>query len=283
MAYQGTIATNPKKTKCVYASLDGEIIHFYDIKENNISIINKIEKAYPRYKPEDNGGMSYSATASWESVLGYISIATTDKYVYALYSGKTYQELKEGGTLSLAAEQVRVFDWTGNIINTYKLDVPCRYITASNNDDRLWAIVVTPDINLIYFDLTNTSDNNYQAKDDNLSHNKLNTNKKEDPIVHNSVVRTDTNKTPSESKTSNLNIGKIRIGEKKELFIPLLKIDSSSSTSKDISLKDSITPDNQSVLSISITKQKKQTFSDTINIISDSIKLSLVLSGEAVE
>jgi WD40 repeat protein len=149
-AYQGILASDPDGKKCVYAPLDGEIIHFYEIRKDDVQVIKKIEKVFPTYSPDENGG----SMANKENVVGYISVTATGNYVYALYCGKTWEELLKNGSVGLHSNEVRVFDWKGNLLKTYSLDVPCRYISASKDDKKLWAMACTPDIHLVSFHLT---------------------------------------------------------------------------------------------------------------------------------
>ncbi|MDR1169846.1 MAG: TolB-like 6-bladed beta-propeller domain-containing protein [Prevotellaceae bacterium] len=148
-AYQGILASNPSGTKCVYASLDGEIIHFYEILKNGMRSVGKIEKSFPAYAPEENS----NSTASVENITGYVSVTATERYVYALYCGQTLKEMLKKGGLEFQSKEVRVFDWKGNLQKTYSLDVPCRYISASKDDQKLWAVAYTPDIHLVSFNI----------------------------------------------------------------------------------------------------------------------------------
>jgi hypothetical protein len=267
-AYQGILSSNPSGTKCVYASLDGEIIHFYEILKDNISVIKKIEKIFPAYKPEENGG----SMASRENITGYISVTATENFVYALYCGKRLKELLKNGSLELLAKEVRVFDWKGNLQKTYSLDVPCRYISASGDDKKLWAIVYTPDIHAVSFDMTDmncSSEKNVQ---------NIGTSSGQQPPTGNMNVFYGEKK--NESNVVKLNLGRISPGEEKGFTIPLQsKIISYSSTGKDISLKDSIV-NNYSTLYVRIKKQKIGTFADTVNVNLGTSKIQIVFTGE---
>ncbi|MDR1897034.1 MAG: TolB-like 6-bladed beta-propeller domain-containing protein [Prevotellaceae bacterium] len=284
MAYQGIIAANPQKTKCVYASLNGEIIHFYDIRKDRISLIHKIEKQYPAFKPEDNGSGNYSAMASWDNTVGYISIAATDKHVYALYSGKSLKELKEGNSLEFVSREVRIFDWTGNRVETYSLDVSCKYIGVSNDEKTLWAIALAPDITPVYFDL---ADNNKKSIGRNIPGKGENSISAENNLLSPLSLRANAEKKidPDEEKKKNiLNLGKMHTGEEKKLTIPLnLRVKSISATSTDISLRDSAVSANESIIYISITKQRPGVFTDTISISTGTKQILIEIAGEVLK
>jgi hypothetical protein len=271
MAYQGSIAINPRKTKCVYATLDGEIIHFYNIIENEISLISKTEKAYPKYKPEDNGTEYYSSMDA-NNTIGYISLAATDRFVYALYCGKKYNELyRAGNRPSIAGEQLRIFDWTGTIVKTVMLDVPCQHISATNDNRRLWAMAILPEITPVYFDL----DENVSFDAGQSSAGKVS---KEQNSASVSM------KKDGSPKVNQLNAGKIKLGETKKYILPMLvPVTSHRTSSEDIILRDSVDMSNKSYIIVNLTKQKTGVFNDTVYLSLDSNKITLVISGEVLK
>jgi hypothetical protein len=270
MAYQGELVLNPQKDKCVYAPMNGEIIHFYKIEKDNITLINKIEKIYPEYGPEEKSETNYSATFSWQCVSGYSSIAATDKYVYAIYCGRTLKELQDDNDSTLPiARQLRKFDWTGQLIETYMLDVPCYFIAVTPDDKTLWASALNPDFVPVYFDLTRSD-----------------TKKRDTKINTEDTLKQKTN--DEKNKTDNLpmnkiNAGKIRVGEEKTYFFGIEgKGVSTSTTGKGIILRDSTLSSGKSIIFISVTKQQPEIFNDTVIISYDSTKIPIVISGEAV-
>ena len=283
MAYQGFLVANPQKTKCIYASMDGEIIHFYDIKKNHISLIRKIEKVYPKYNPETKGE-SYSTAGNWENLVGYISVTASDKYIYALYSGKKLENLKDGNSISLSARQVRVFDWSGELIETYILDVDCRYINISNNDNMLWGMALMPDITPVCFNLSGNDTNKNQEENNKPSQIE---NTSSIPNEKSSVYHASLNNNTVTSITDNQNfpkreIGNIKVGTEFNISMPVeMQIKSLSTSSNDITLIDSIIVPNKSIVLMSIKKQKTGVFNDTITISSDKFSFSFILSGEA--
>jgi hypothetical protein len=263
MAYQGIFAANPQKTKCVYASLNGEIIHFYDIQKGNISLIHKTENRYPSYKHEND-----AVVTNVKNIVGYISLSATNQFVYALYCGKILEELSGVDGFSLESTQMRVFDWTGKMVETYTLDVPCRYISVSNDEKKIWAIALTPDITPVYFDLNSPVENNIQI---NTSANMFN----QTPFVTKKASKHD------EGPINKINVGKIKIGEIKEYYLssqthPI----SITTTNHDVFAKDSIFQQGESAIYVRITKQYPGAFNDTVKITTESNNGVIIFSGE---
>jgi hypothetical protein len=156
MAYQGTLSANPSKTKFVYSSFFGEIIHFYSIEENNIKNIAKIENEYPLYQDSSNGnsrGVSYDPKGE----IGYIATCATDRFVYAIYSGRTALEWSEKKRGIYEGQMLHVFDWNGVLVKRYELDVPCGFLCVSDDDAKMWAIATNDngETVLASFDLDN--------------------------------------------------------------------------------------------------------------------------------
>ena len=158
-AYQGIITTNPSKNKFVYSSFNGDIIHFYNIENNNIKPIVKIENEYPIYRKRDDNyeGVIFNPNTK----IGYITTYATDKFVYAIFSGIKIIEQK---SVNFEGEILRIFDWNGVLVKEYILDVPCSYLCVSDDDSKIWAIASNPDITLVSFDLENKQNNGIQTQ-----------------------------------------------------------------------------------------------------------------------
>jgi hypothetical protein len=276
MAYQGTIALNPQGTKCAYTPMSGEIIHFYGIRKDEITLVSKTEKTYPLYKPTDDGA-SPRSMMDWNNLRGYISLAATDQYVYALYCNKTLLELKEEtGSTMPAVTELRVFDWTGEPIETRTLDAPCRYICVTEDGSRLWAMALLPEITPVYFDLKTNAG---EASGNTTVANSPKPAEKEPAKSVVSVMRQD-----DPPKVNQMNIGKVKCGETKKFSLPMqIRITSLRASGNDIVLRDTVNASGQSVISIGLTKQQPGTFGDTIYLSSDDMRLLLVISGEAVK
>ncbi|MDR1371917.1 MAG: TolB-like 6-bladed beta-propeller domain-containing protein [Dysgonamonadaceae bacterium] len=148
MAYQGFIAANPDKTKFIYTTDRGNIIHFYDIVNDTVKIIKKIENSYPNYVTEVNDH-GFSAPLKKSNKTCYVCAFTTGKYVYLLYSGKTFAEASLN---AFNGETIFVYDWTGELKSACHLDIPCSYFCVSSDYKRLWAIANDPDPKIVYFD-----------------------------------------------------------------------------------------------------------------------------------
>lgn len=131
MAFQSNVCANSSKSRVAVAMRYGGVVQFYDINPTTkqISEINSgISTFYPSFKTQEvNGTPNFSPneTTQW----GYINICSTEKYVYALYSGRTQVR----GEPFYCGNTIHVFDWDGNPIQEIKLDKDVQYISSSNN------------------------------------------------------------------------------------------------------------------------------------------------------
>lgn len=149
MAYQGIIRVNSNMNKFVYAVNTSEIIYFYKIDTIDISLIKKYEMNYPVYKTQVDGDMRAAPISSLNNST-FISLCTSPQYVYALYSGKNF---KEKGLEALTGTIIYVFDWNGNAVQKYELNIPVTLISVDDKDKALYAFSNMPDPELIKFEL----------------------------------------------------------------------------------------------------------------------------------
>jgi hypothetical protein len=149
MAYQGKIASNLSNTRFVYGANSADIIYFYDIENSNIRFIRKIENRFCEYVPEEQNG-SFGSAIKTTNRHGFVDIYATDQHVYALYSGKTYNEYREQ---IFAGDRLRIYDWSGDLLAEAALDVPCKFLCVSPDDETMWAIAEIPEPTIIRFDL----------------------------------------------------------------------------------------------------------------------------------
>jgi hypothetical protein len=149
MAYQGQISSNLSKTKFAYAASYADIIHFYEIAYNDIQLIKKIENRFCEYIPEEIG-QEMGSRLKPTNLHASVDLYSTDKYVYLLYSGKSFHDVREK---AFESNQLRIYDWSGNLIKEVKLDVSCKNLCVSSDDQTMWAIAEIPEPTIVQFNL----------------------------------------------------------------------------------------------------------------------------------
>ncbi len=134
MAYQGMIRSNPSRNKFVYAVKSANIIYFYEINPKDLVLVKKYEYNYPKYITKVQGD-ARSAPMAPDNNKTFISLCTSERYVYALYSGKNF---KSNGLEAFSGNIMYVFDWSGKPIKKFVLNASLTQICVNRNDRELF-------------------------------------------------------------------------------------------------------------------------------------------------
>lgn len=135
IAYQSLMCTQPTGNRTALVTRYGGILQIYewDLSKETAKEICCINKFSPQLTVKDiNGTPNFRPNE--ETQWGYLSVAATDKYIFALYSGR-FQ--KERNAFYLGNE-VHVFDWNGN--PHYLLHLDCEGSSLAVNENRLYIL-----------------------------------------------------------------------------------------------------------------------------------------------
>ena len=149
MAYQGSLIANQKQNKFVFATYDAAIIEFFDLKSDSLVKTAAYYNTYPKYVPKRQGD-GISAAIRSDNEKGYRCLYGTEKYVYALYSGRTWNEYLEAENECL---DLLVFDWDGHPVKHYILNQAIFTFYISSDDRFGYGIGLAPEPTLFKFDL----------------------------------------------------------------------------------------------------------------------------------
>lgn len=148
MAYQGILAMN-RQNKIAYAISNAHQIHFYDAKDSRLVKTGETIKNYAQYIPDGNTS-GYSVINDGNSPKCFTDLAVTNNHVYALYSGRTF---KEHQLSYRESEYLFVYDWNGEKIKSYHLDIPISCFCIDEKEKKIYAIANLPDPTLVTFTL----------------------------------------------------------------------------------------------------------------------------------
>lgn len=84
--------------------------------------------------------------------MGFTDVSVSDNRVFVLHSGRSYNE---AGDEFSAGHELLVFDWEGNLQNTYNLDRPTTGISYDRPENALYAVSNTLDVPLFKIILPN--------------------------------------------------------------------------------------------------------------------------------
>ena len=141
LAYQGEFARNPANNNTLlFATKAAGLLDIFSVDQSNdMRLIKSVHYHYPEYTPQKVGD-GYSSAYSRDNKQGFVDIYTTSKFIYLLYSGRTFREYNDRMLLS---NSLLVYTWDGEPVICYDLkdDVKCFCIT--DDDAYLYAISIT--------------------------------------------------------------------------------------------------------------------------------------------
>jgi hypothetical protein len=142
------IDVKPDKTKIVLAGRYLDCIEIYNIDGTLTKLLKGPETGF-RFQYNKEQSLNRGALIkSRESRRAYIGIKTTDKGIYALYSGKEKQDTSNYSNSNI----IYSFDWEGNPLKKYILDCQIVAFDIDETDDKIFAIK-EPDNYIVSFDL----------------------------------------------------------------------------------------------------------------------------------
>lgn len=155
LAYQGRYTYNSLFNRFAYISRAGIIFEIYQLDKENPTLLKYYHEIFPSYFNNSRGN-KIQATHKEDQIFGYTDICSTDKCIYALYSGKkTHEYKKESIEAAERSKEIHVFNWDGEKICSYNTDVELLNIAVSSNDEKIIATAWEDDYILYSFELSN--------------------------------------------------------------------------------------------------------------------------------
>ena len=143
MVYQGFIAKQPYVNKIAFAGFYGQVFEIFSYENYNIKRVFSDIIELPSYKPTESEN-SLEANYTVENKIGYFMTSVTDKYIYALFCGKNYNDNRID-----YANTIFVYDWDGNRIKKYLLDKDLSCICVNNEDSKIYGLHTDPEDDLV--------------------------------------------------------------------------------------------------------------------------------------
>lgn len=128
----------PDKKKLVAATAYLGLLSFLDCIDGSLQEY----KQNKYYGPEFSSPQKDYIAWSKDGLIAFCGLDCDDEYVYALYSGRT---LTEHGMESHHCEHLLVYDWNGNPIKHYILNVPLISMKYDKEKNRIYGIGYDPE------------------------------------------------------------------------------------------------------------------------------------------
>lgn len=158
MAYQGDLDIKPDGTKIVSSAECAVYLEILTVESGKkISVHKAIAETFPDFDSDNQPGI-IAASIKPSNIHGFRDICVTDKYIFALFSGETYEEV---GSLVYAPKNVIVYDWDGRLIMKLSLSHRVSSIAVDDNCEKLYAITYSAEPRLVSFSLPKELSNNF--------------------------------------------------------------------------------------------------------------------------
>lgn len=135
--YAGTIALSPDKSKLAFATYNAGLLDFFKFDPAELKPLWKNHEFLPTdlKRMQVEGGNNTVIAYSNKSVSGYPDISVTDRFVYSIFSGKTFETNDYN-----FSNVIRVTSWDGKKRYKLILDRSINRISVSKDDSKIFAI-----------------------------------------------------------------------------------------------------------------------------------------------
>lgn len=144
-------SVKPDGNKMVCATQTCGVLSFCTISPNAIAISKQIKYYPPEYnvpKPDHPGMIVYSR----DNKAGFCAVASDDKHVFVLYSGRTFNS---HNNLSHHCEHLLVYDWEGNPLRHIVLNKPLYSMSYDIENKIIYGIGYDPEGVIFEYELKN--------------------------------------------------------------------------------------------------------------------------------
>jgi hypothetical protein len=154
--YSSSLILNQNQTKVALATFRADMIDVFDISDKSVKTV----WSYQGFLPHDFNvvqmGDTYRAALTDKSQYGYADIASSNKYIYAIYSGRLLKDKNYN-----YGNNIRVVSWDGKKKFELHTDVDINRLAVSKDDKVIYAIAKdeNDDPAIVVFDIGETLQN----------------------------------------------------------------------------------------------------------------------------
>lgn len=153
LAYQGWIVYSSLLNRFATVTSSGAIFELYQI-DTTPNLIKSYHDIYPVYVNDSSPGVN-SIKHGQDNIIGYTDIYATDKYIYALYSGKKIAQRNNDGMMNaMLSNNIFIYNWNGECIYRLISDKKLFNICITDDNKELIALGWDKDFCLYSFDLS---------------------------------------------------------------------------------------------------------------------------------
>ncbi|WP_455672694.1 BF3164 family lipoprotein [Phocaeicola sp.] len=145
MAYQGCMETDGNG-HIVYLTSQSKQRYIYKLEHDSLIELASYLDSYPQYT--SGGGDGFSVIHDVNAPVGYRDVIADDDVFYALYSGRSFKDFQ---LKSFECPILYAYNWQGELLKTYELDVPITNVCLDKEHHVFYGIANLPDPVLVRF------------------------------------------------------------------------------------------------------------------------------------
>jgi hypothetical protein len=148
-AWMGKMVANPRTGELALATMYADQLEFYSPEGKRLRTVRGPFRFDPKFTVANAQGMAVMGQGD-DMRFGYMDVAGTDRFIYALFSGRTREAHRGGASFS---RYVHVYDWQGNLKRVLQLDSDVLGMDVSQDGRVLYATRHDPAPAIMVFQL----------------------------------------------------------------------------------------------------------------------------------
>ncbi|GMQ28172.1 BF3164 family lipoprotein [Algoriphagus confluentis] len=150
MAFQANLSLRPDQRAFVTASIFCKHFEIIETQEGKrLAKRFEFDQLDIKWVDVSNGDFKQIGYLE-EHEAGFINVASTQRYIYLLYSGRKKGVFKEKAFL---ANTILVYDWNGELVHQFNLNVDLHDLAVSESDDYIYGLVRDREPALVRFSI----------------------------------------------------------------------------------------------------------------------------------
>ncbi len=151
MMYTVNPAVPPANDKFALAYEYQDLIEIYNKDAELLHRVAGPDFFYPEFVLKQSGSGYKATPIRGKTRKGYGKINATNDEIWALYSGEILYPLEGDAEGSYGNDLIIVFDWAGNFLRAYRLNVPIYHFCIDANGKVIYAITEENDTHIVKF------------------------------------------------------------------------------------------------------------------------------------
>lgn len=142
------LRVRPDEKAFVCADMYSGLIDFCRIVGSSVERVSLVRLHHPEVAIDEEPDINVAYYRS--NRLGFADVAVSQECVYALYSGRAFEDFGNDASLG---DILLVYDWEGNLLRSCLLDAPVAHITYDPAENALYGLVTGMEDELIRLNL----------------------------------------------------------------------------------------------------------------------------------